>query len=170
MFGKQSLGKKLKLQAESLGACEEGTINVDNLSEQELINRWLHYINFAIKHNYPSNDFIKKYFDRKLLEHNNIYVDSDFERRNARQIVVVQGSSKGNLLYDCWTTSDVYVRHNSEVVIDCTRYSKVFIHVYDKAKISVRQSDASTVYVYKYSNECEIEARGDVMIRNCGDN
>jgi hypothetical protein len=169
MFGKKNtLAEKLKLQAQSLGACEEGIENVDNLNEQELINRWLHFINFAIKYDYPSNGFIKENFDRNLLEHNNIYVDANFERRNARQIVVVQGSSKGNLLYDCWTTSDVYVRHDSEVVIDCTRYSKVFVHVYDNAKVKIRQSDAATVYVYRYSKNCEITTQGDVLVRNCG--
>lgn len=169
MFGKKSIGKKLKLQAESLGACKEGLDNVENLEVQDLINRGLHFINFVIKNNFPSNEFIKENFDKALLAHNNIYVDAEFERRNARQIVLVQGSSKGNLLYDCWTTSDVYVRHDSEVNIDCTRYSKVFVHVYDNAKVKVTQSDAATVYVYRYSKNCEISTKGDVMVRNCGD-
>ena len=165
MFGKKNLGKKLKLQAESLGACQEGIVDIEKLNEQELINRGLHFINFVIKNDYPSCEFIKSNFDKSLLEHNNIYVDAEFERRNARQIVLVQGSSKGTLLYDCWTTSDVYVRHNSEVLIDCTRYSKVFIHVYDSAKVKITQSDASTVYVYRYGKDCEISTKGDVMVR-----
>lgn len=165
---KKNIGKQLKSQAESLGACKDGVENVEKLNEQELINRWLHFINFAIKYDYPSNEFIKENFDKKLLEHNNIYVDANFERRNARQIVVVQGSSKGTLLYDCWTTSDVYVRHDSEISIDCTRYSKVFVHVYDNAKVKIHQSDAATVYVYRYGKDCEISTKGDVLIRNCG--
>lgn len=165
---KKNLGKLLKSQAEGLGACDEGLKDIESLNEQELINRGLHFINFLIKYNYPSNDFIKSNFDRQLLEHNNIYVDAEFERRNARQIVVVQGSSKGALLYDCWTTSDVYVRHDSDVTIDCTRYSKVFVHVYDDAKVKITQSDAATVYVYRYSKNCEITTQGDVLVRNCG--
>lgn len=162
---KKNIGKQLKSQAESLGACEEGIENVDNLNEQELINRWLHFINFAIKYDYPSNGFIKENFDRNLLEHNNIYVDANFERRNARQIVVIQGSSKGNLLYDCWTTSDVYIRHDSEVTIDCSRLSKIFISVYDNAKIHVTQRDGASVYVYLHGENCSVESDGEVMIR-----
>lgn len=165
MFGKQSLGKKLKLQAESLGACEEGLSGLEKLNEHELINRYLHFIEFAIDKNFPSNEFIKKNFDKALLEHNNIYVDSEIERRNARQIVVVQGKSHGVLLYDGFTTADVYVRHDSEVTIDCSRLSKVFISVYDSAKVRVIQRDGASVYVYKHSENCEIKAEGDVMQR-----
>ena len=167
MFGKQSLGKKLKLQAESLGACEEGLSGLEKLNEHELINRYLHFIEFAIDKDWPSNEFIKKNFDKALLEHNNIYVDSEIERRNARQIVVVQGKSHGVLLYDGFTTADVYVRHDSEVTIDCSRLSKVFISVYDNAKVHVIQRDGASVYVYKHSENCEIKAEGDVMQRNC---
>lgn len=165
MFGKQNLGKKLKLQAESLGACEEGLSGLEKLNEHELINRYLHFIEFAVAKDFPSNEFIKKNFDKALLEHNNIYVDSEIERRNARQIVVVQGKSHGVLLYDGFTTADVYVRHNSEVTIDCSRLSKVFISVYDNAKVRVIQRDGASVYVYKHSESCEIKAEGDVMQR-----
>ena len=166
MFGKKSIGKKLKLQAESLGACEKGLDRLEKLNEQELINRFVHFIDFIIeKHNFPSNEFIKENFDKDLLAHNNIYVDAEFERRNARQVVVVQGKSKGVLLYDGYTCSDVYVRHDSEVTIDCSRLSKVFISVYDNAKVNVTQRDGASVYVYLHGDSCSYETDGEVMIR-----
>lgn len=168
MFGKKSIGKKLKLQAESLGACEKGLDRLEKLNEQELINRYVHFIDFAIEKNYPSNEFIKENFDKALLEHNNIYVDAEFERRNARQVVVVQGKSKGVLLYDGMTCADVYVRHDSEVTIDCSRLSKVFISVYDNAKVNVTQRDGASVYVYLHGDACEVVAEGDVMQRKSG--
>lgn len=165
MFGRNNLGKKLKSQAEMLGACDKGLDNLERLNEQELVNRYIHFIEFAIDKNFPSNEFIKENFDRSLLEHNNIYVDSVIERRNARQVVVVQGSSSGVLLYDGYTTADVYVRHDSEIIIDCSRMSKVFISVYDNAKVKVLQRDGASVYVYAKSNDCTIETDGEVMVR-----
>lgn len=165
MFGRNNLGKKLKSQAEMLGACDKGLDNLDRLNEQELVNRYIHFIEFAIDKNWPSNEFIKENFDRSLLEHNNIYVDSVIERRNARQVVVVQGSSSGVLLYDGYTTADVYVRHDSEITIDCSRMSKVFISVYDNAKVKVLQRDGASVYVYAKSKDCTIETDGEVMVR-----
>lgn len=165
MFGKKSIGKKLKLQAESLGACEKGLDSLEKLNEQELINRYVHFIDFVLEKNFPSNEFIKENFDKALLAHNNIYVDAEFERRNARQVVVVQGKSKGVLLYDGMTCADVYVRHDSEVTIDCSRLSKVFISVYDNAKVNVTQRDGASVYVYLHGDACEVVAGGDVMQR-----
>ena len=162
---KKNIGKQLKSQAESLGACEKGLNGLDRLNEQELINRYVHFIDFVIENNFPSNDFIKENFDKSLLEHNNIYVDAEFERRNARQVVVIQGESKGVLLFDGMTTSDVYIRHDSEVTIDCSRLSKIFISVYDNAKIHVTQRDGASVYVYLHGENCSVDSDGEVMIR-----
>jgi hypothetical protein len=162
---KKNIGKQLKSQAESLGACEKGLNGLEKLNEHELINRYIHFIDFAIDVNWPSNEFIKENFDRSLLEHNNIYVDAEFERRNARQVVVIQGESKGVLLFDGMTTSDVYIRHDSEVTIDCSRLSKIFISVYDNAKIHVTQRDGASVYVYLHGENCSVESEGEVMIR-----
>lgn len=162
---KKNIGKQLKSQAERLGACERGLNGLEKLNEHELINRYVHFIDFAIENNFPSNEFIKENFDRSLLEHNNIYVDAEFERRNARQIVVIQGKSNGVLLFDGYTCSDVYIRHDSEVTIDCSRLSKIFISVYDNAKIHVTQRDGASVYVYLHGENCSVESDGEVMIR-----
>ena len=166
MFGrKKTLGAILKFRAEKLGACEKGLDNLERLNEQDLINRYIHFIDFALESDFPSNEFIKENFDKGLLEHNNIYVDAEFERRNARQVVVVQGSSVGDLLYDGYTTADVYVRHDSVVTIDCSRMSKVFISVYDRAKVKVSQRDGASVYVYLHGEGCSVESDGEVMVR-----
>ena len=165
MFFRKNLGKLIKSQAEMLGACEKGLDRIEGLNEQELINRYIHFIDFSIDRNWPSNEFIKENFDKLLLEHNNIYVDSEFERRNARQVVVVQGSSVGTLLFDGYTTSDVYVRHDSVVAIDCSRMSKIFISVYDNAHVKVTQRDGASVYVYLHGDGCVVDSDGDVMVR-----
>jgi hypothetical protein len=170
MFGKKNLGKTLKSQAKRLGACDKGLDNLERLNEQELINRYVHFIDFAISAQFPSNDFIKENFSEELLHHNNIYVDSFVERRNARQIVVIQGKSYGNLYYDGYNTADVYVRHDSDIVIDCTRMSKIFISVYDNAKVKVVQRDGASVYVYTHGDKCKVETEGEVLIRKNANN
>lgn len=165
MFGKKNIGRTLQLQAKSLGACEKGLDNLDKLNEQELINRYIHFIDFAIEKNFPSNHFIKANFEEEVRHRNNIYVDEFIERRNARQVVVVQGKCTGQLLYDGMTVADVYVRHDSEITIDCTRLSKVFISVYDNAKVKVLQRDGASVYVYRHGENCIVEADGEVLQR-----
>ena len=63
---KKNIAKQLKLQAESLGACEKGLQNLEKLNEQELINRYVHFVDFCIDKDYPTNDFIKENFDKTL--------------------------------------------------------------------------------------------------------
>ena len=170
MFLRNNIGETLKKQAYQLGACEKGLDNLEKLSHQELINRFIHFIDFIVnKKDFPTNEFIKKNFDKALLEHNNIFVDSVIEKRNARQVVVIQGESSGNLFFDGFVTSDVYVRHDSDIAIDCSRMSKIFISVYDNAKVRVTQRDGASVYVYLHGNNCSVETHGDVMIRRSED-
>ena len=92
-------------------------------------------------------------------------MDECVERRNARTVVVIQGKCSGNLFYDSFTTSDVYVRHDSSIYIDCSRMSKVFINVYDNAKVRISQRDGAVVYVYRHGNNCEVNCEGDVIVR-----
>ena len=67
----------------------------------------------------------------------------------------------GNIEFD----GHVYIRHDSEVTIDCSRLSKIFISVYDNAKIHVMQRDGASVYVYLHGENCSVESDGEVMIR-----
>lgn len=165
MFKRNNLSNELKTQAIGLGLCEQWTNAWGNPNKQELINKFLHGVDFCIKHDYPTNEFIKKNFEKEILHRNNIFVDEDVQKRNARQIVVLQGRCTGTLLYDGMTSADVYVRHDSEVTIDCNRLSKVFVSVYDRAKVNVIQNDGASVYVYLHGDECEVKSEGDVMMR-----
>ena len=72
------------------------------------------------------------------------------------------------LMFDGMVCCDIYVRHDSEITIDCTRMSKVFINLYDNAKVKVMQKDVASVYVYKHGENCSVETDGDVMLRSSG--
>ena len=63
-FKSNKLSEELKSQAIGLGLCEQWTNSWGNPSEQELINKFLHGIDFCIKHDYPTNEYIKKNFDK----------------------------------------------------------------------------------------------------------
>lgn len=162
---KNNMSEELKSQAIGLGLCQQWTEAWGNPNIQELINKYLHGLDFCIEHEWPSNEYIKKHVDKETLHRNNIYIDEDVQRRNARQIVVLQGKCTGTLLYDGLTTADIYVRHDSEITIDCSRISKVFVNLYDRAKVKVIQRDASAVYVYKHGDGCEVDAQGEVLQR-----
>ena len=164
-MNEKELSKTLFNQAVSLGLCEGWTNNWGNPNRQGLIDKWLHGIDFAIIHGYPTNNFIKENFDKELLHKNNIFIDENVHTRNINQIAVLNGNCRGTLLFDGFSCCDIYVRHDSDVTIDCSKFSKVFINVYDKAKVHIIQKDIATVYVYMHGEDCSIDTEGDVMMR-----
>lgn len=162
----EELSKTLKAQAVGLGLCEEWTRGWGNPDPQGLIDKYLHGIDFCIKHGYPGDEFIKRNFDKELLHRNHIHVDEEVHLRNPKGTVVLLGKCRGMLLFDGWTVCRVYVLGESDVTIDCGHLSKVFVDLHGCAKSHILQDEAASVYVYKHGDACVAETKGDVCVRN----
>jgi len=160
------LSNTLKNKAILLGLCTDWTNAWGDPDKQGLIDKYLHGIDFCIKHDYPSVEFIKKHFEKELLRKNNIFVDEDIHERNLNHIAVFNGKCSGMLMFDGLSCCDLYARHDSVLTIDCTRMSKVFVNLYDNAKVRIIQKDIASVYVYKHGDNCCVEYEGEVMVRN----
>ncbi|MFK2382066.1 hypothetical protein ACIXN9_22635, partial [Bacteroides fragilis] len=59
----------------------------------------------------------------------------------------------------------LHLRHDSELTLEVEDCAKVFVSVYDRAKLHVRQSDVAKVYVYVHGGNCKVETDGNVMVR-----
>ena len=95
------LNKKLREKAILYGLCEQWTNDwSENRNKQELIEMWLRGIDFAILHNYPTNEFIKESFSPELLKGNNIFVDCPVGGVNLNHKAVICGDCKGALIFD----------------------------------------------------------------------
>lgn len=161
----QNVSEMMKAQAVKSGLCTEWTENWGNPDLQGLIDKYLHGIDFCIEHDFPSLSVIKEHFPKELLHHNHIYVDENIHVRNSSGIAVLNGHSRGMMLFDGLAVCDLYVRHDCDVTIDCSHLSKVFINVYDRARVKVIQRGGASVYVYKHGDECTVDTNGDVLIR-----
>ena len=143
------LNKDLRDAAIRFGLCTEWTNDwSENHNKQELIEMWLRGIDFAISHNYPSNEFIKENFSAELLKENNVFIDSIIREYNLNRIAMACGNSEGELVFDRFSSCDMYIRHTSKVHFDVSQVAKVFINLYDNAEITIKQSDIAKVYVY----------------------
>ncbi len=144
------LNAELRQQAVDFGLCAKwrGDWKFDK-SQQELIDMWKKGIDFAIIHNYPSIDFIKANFDRRLLNRNLVFVDESIEIKNAPSgIYVINGECSGTLWFNSWAAATVYVRHNSNVRIIADDFAKVFVRLYDDASADVIELDGAVIKVY----------------------
>ena len=166
------LNKKLRDRAIELGLCEqwEGEWDKDR-TQDELIKMWKKGSDFCFElHDFPNKEFIKAYFDKKVLNDNLVYVDEVVNVENGGNGTwVLNGKCTGNISFCGFAAARMYVRHDCDVSIDVSGMSKLFVSVYNNAKVNVKQSGKARVYVYKKSPSCEVNVVGDVNIRNGGD-
>lgn len=160
------LNTELRNDAIHFGLCQQWTQDwSENRNKQELIDMWLRGIDFAIMHDYPTNEFIKEYFEEVLLKENNIFVDCLVGGVNLNGKVVVNGECTGLLTFDGFAACDLYIRHNSKIHVDAAKFSKVFINIYDDATVTIKQIDAAKVYVYRHGSNCHVKYEGEVLVR-----
>jgi hypothetical protein len=133
------LNNELRNTAIDAGLCNvwQNDWSVDKTPE-ELIEMYKRGIDFCIKHDYPTLDYIKNNFPRKLLNDNLIFVDEriDFGNKELPSGVwVINGSCTGTLIFNRWAAATVYVRHNSNVTIVADGSARVFVRVMDNAEV-----------------------------------
>lgn len=162
----KELSNTLKVEAIKNGLCQQWQSEWNDETTQSLIDKYLKGIDFAIEHNYPSNEFIEENFDKDILLANNIFVNDEVRGTNIGTPIVINGKSKGMLTFDEYGVATIYIRHDSEVSISCKDLSKVWVHVYDNAKVHIVATDVAKVYCYKHSNECTVNVIGDVCVRD----
>lgn len=136
-----------------------------NPDRQGLIEKALHGMNFVCKNDFPSLDFIKQNFNADQLRDNNFFIDKEVHRRNTGRVVALNGCCRGMLLYDGYSVADVYIRHDCDVTIDVKDCAKVFVMLYDRANVKIRQGDMARVYVYKNGDSCGVETEEEVIVR-----
>lgn len=156
-----NISEDLKNQAISLGLCQEWTDEWGTPDKDELCDKYVRGIDFAIEHNYPSLEEMKANFDGVMQKHG-IYVSENIDLVNP-PLVIANGSCTGHACYDKFSVGRMYVRHDSVVTVYAGGSAKVFISLYDSAKLKVLCEDTAKVYVYKYGGVVECE--GNVYVR-----
>jgi hypothetical protein len=156
-----TLNKELKGKAVDLGLCTEWTEKWTEKTKDELCRMYILGIDFCIKHSYPNNDYMKKNFDGVMQKHG-IHVSEEIHDKNVR-IAVYNGKCKGVASFDNFSVGRIYLRHDSDLIVKASGYSKVFISTYDNTKLKVECSENAKVYVYRKGGI--VEYSGNVRIR-----
>lgn len=160
----KELNKMLRDRARELGLCDKWYKEWDKKStRQELIEKYIKGIDFCIKHDYPNLDFAREYFPKNQLVQNGIFLDGKVEGCNIKTAVLL-GNSNGNLKYEGQKAGDVYVRHQSDVVITAEGGARVFVEVYDDSKVIAKTDETSKIFVYYHGGE--VQSDGFVLVRD----
>lgn len=99
-----------------------------------IIDRFVPGMDFCIKEDYPTLDFICKHFRKEDLHRHNIYVDEELSLDGDNGYYCFLGSCRATLSVDGFKAVTVYVRHNSEVNVTASNGAKVFVRYYDNSK------------------------------------
>lgn len=157
----KELNKTLRDRARELGLCDLWYKEWDKKStKQELIDKYLNGIDFCIAHDYPTLPFIKEYFPKNLLLQNGIFLDDKVDAYNLLRAVLL-GYSTGEIRIDGLRSCDIYVRHQSELIVTATGGARVFVEMYEDSKVTAAADADSKVFIYLHGGE----ATGDANVK-----
>lgn len=160
-----TVSEELKQEAIKLGLCKEWTNDWNKPDLGGLCEMFTSGIDFCIKHDYPSTEYIKENFG-KVAEDHGIFVDAEIDLINPNTAILM-GGTKGSITLSGFVSRDIYVRHDSEVVITIKDSAKAFIRVFNNARVTVDNQTSGKVFVYKYIDGFtgKIFTNENVMIR-----
>lgn len=160
-----NISEDLKQKAIKLNLCKEWTDGWQNPDLDSLCEMFVTGIDFCIKNNYPSTEYIKANFG-DIAENHGIYTDTEICLENP-DVAILLGKTKGDITLYGYVSRDIYVRHDCEVNITVKDSAKAFIRVFNSAKVTIDNQSTSRIFVYKYTDgfNGKIYTSGDVMVR-----
>lgn len=108
----------------------------DSVDMEDMLTMFKKGQDFCIENDYPSLDFIRENFDRKVLAKHGIYLDADLSLDISKSgVYIFLGDCKGRVCFRDWCVADVYLRHNSDLYVESLGMSKVYVSLYDNSRM-----------------------------------
>lgn len=161
---KEINGKIYEL-AKANGCCDEWLLKIVKSNIDELLELYRNGMDFNIEHEWISDKLAKELFSPEIRHKHGIYIGENFDGECNNGIYSLK-CTKGNMSFERFAVSTIYVFDNSSINVSVSDFSHVFIHVYDTSEVNVTQEDVSKVFIYKHSEESAIDTHGDIKIRN----
>ena len=160
------LNDQLRRDGRAKGLCREYQRKIDkSLTVEELVKLFIGGIDFCVKNNYPTLEFMREHF-KGISEPYGGFVDDDIPELRNMPDVVLNGHCMAFLEYDGYTVARVVARHTSEGAINVSERSVVTIDAFDNVKLNVAVSgNDAKVYVNKYG-DAQVECIGQGIIVN----
>lgn len=157
------VSEELKKQAISFNLCQQWTDDWGKPDMDELVDKYIHGIDFCIKNNYPSNEFIKDNFG-EIAERHGVFTDKKDLRIYGFSNVIINGACSGEINLSGFDVSSIYVRHDSNVNIVIKDAAKAIIRVFDNSSVTIDNQAEDRVFVYRYGGK--VFSSGNVLVRN----
>jgi len=145
------LSKELAKQAKRFNICQEWHDELKNLNDKKaMLEMYLKGIDFCLSNDYPSNEYIRANFKGEM-EKFGVFLDDAIDLVNVDKCVAL-GKTKGRIVINDFGTSEIFVKHSSELTIIAKGDSFVMVDLFDDAVIHVQAHDRAKVCVNRYGN------------------
>ncbi len=141
--------QNLKEKAIAKGLCFPWQAKLtNNLSVAALVKMYIKGIDFCISNDFPDLPFLRDNFKGKS-EPYGVFIDETIVMSNKPDIVL-NGNCKADLLYDGYSVSRLFIRHDSVVGIYVCGNALVTIDVFDNAILNISAAENCKVIVSVY--------------------
>jgi len=133
------------------GICDPGMQKILEAKDiQGLIDYYLEGIDFCLRNNFPTVDFMKENAG-VLLESNGIYTDGKIDLTNPLKVVLLDRVS-ANIKVDDYKVSDIYVKHECDLQILVKDNAFASIEAYDNCTVNITLEGDARAYLAVYDN------------------
>lgn len=156
------LSEQLKQDGIAKGLCRMYQMKLKpGMAIGEMVALFIHGIDFCVKNDYPTLEFMREHFKGKS-EPYGAYVDDIIPNLKNAPDTVLNGECKAMLEYDGYSVSRVYFRHQSKASVNVSGNAKVTIDVFDNTylAVAVAGNDAG-VLVNQYGDNANVEHFGN---------
>ncbi len=159
-----NLPKELAKQAKKKGICEEWYNQLKSLNDKDaMADMYLRGIDFCLRNDYPSNDFIQKHFGDVAPKHG-VFVDAAVDVTNRPKCVCL-GACSGRVKVDGFNVCEVFVKHDSELNIIVKDNAFVMVDIFDNANVMIHAYDRAKVCVKRYGGNVIDNAADDAVVK-----
>lgn len=144
-----SLSVALRRMAVERGLCAEWTDAWrDDATVDDLLDKYVRGFDFTKGGEWPPLDFVREHFRAEDLERHGIYVDANVDGLVLSSgTYILLGSCHGSLSVSPFCVCDVYMCHDTDVLVSCGDFSKVWVTLHGDARADVVEGDMSFVRV-----------------------
>lgn len=119
---------------------------------EKMVQLFFRGIDFCIKNDYPTLDFMRKHFKGKSEPYGG-FIDDDVQGLKNEKNVVLNGNCRAMLEYDGYSVSNLFVRHNSQGSVNVSGFAVLDIDAFDNSNLVVAVvGNTARVRVTLYGN------------------
>jgi hypothetical protein len=151
----EHLGKELARQAKEKGICEDWYKDLLKTNDTpKLLGMYLKGIDFCLSNDYPSNEFIRNHFVGKM-ESYGVHLDEELSEKNVKKLVAL-GLCTGDIVYNGFTTGQVFMRHESFLNLTALDNSFVMVDMFDDSILTIVAYGNAKVCINQYGGTLEV--------------